>query len=69
MEISYSIINVVTQILIFWHVGILAGMRPCGVIVLFAELYSSESKSQVYAHLHDFLRVNTTAAENLGKQY
>ena len=46
------------------YVGILAGIRPCGVIVLLAELFSSESKSQVYAHLH---RKNPAFSNNLGK--
>ena len=27
-------------------------MRPCGIIVLLSELFSTESKSQVYASLH-----------------
>ena len=48
------------------NLGILAEMRPCGMIVLLAELYSSESKSQVYAHLHEFLRINATVSQTLG---
>ena len=34
--------------------------------MLLAELFTAESKSQVYAHLHEFLRVNPSVAENLG---
>ena len=49
------------------YVGILAGIQPCGIIVLFAELFNAESKSQVYAHLHEFLRKNAKFSNNLGK--
>ena len=31
-----------------FYVGILSGMRPCGVIVILTELFIAESKSQVY---------------------
>ena len=31
-------------------------MWPCGVITSLSELFNSESKSQVYGYLHDFLR-------------
>ena len=47
--------------------GILAGIRPCGVIVLLAELFTSESKSQVYAILHEFMRKHVCASDSLGK--
>ena len=43
-------------------------MRPCGVIVLFSELFYTESKSQVYATLHEYFRRNPVASSNLGKQ-
>jgi len=46
--------------------GILIGMRPCGMIILFSELFTAESKTQVYANLHEFLRKNSKAAKNLG---
>ena len=35
-------------------------------MVLFSELNSAESKSQVYANLHEFLRTNPTATSKLG---
>ena len=35
--------------------GILVIERPCGVVVDVKELFGSESKSQVYAHLHNLL--------------
>ena len=54
--------------LVFVHcVGILAGIRPCGVIVLFAELFTAESKSQVYAHLHELIRKKPAFSNKLGK--
>lgn len=34
-------------------------MWPCGVITLIRELFNAESKSQVYAHLHQFLQKNS----------
>lgn len=47
-------------------IGILAAVRPCGIIVLLAELFRAESKSQVYANLHEFLRKQPNVSENLG---
>lgn len=41
-------------------------MRPCGIIVLLAELFKAESVSQVYATLHEFLRKHQHAFEKLG---
>ena len=38
------------------HIGILAGMWPCGIITLVRELFLAESKSQVYGHLHQYLQ-------------
>jgi len=35
--------------------GILAFVKPCGVVVNVKEIFNSESKSQVYGHLHDIL--------------
>lgn len=35
--------------------GILVMERPCGVVVNIKELFGSESKSQVYAHIHNLL--------------
>ena len=50
----------------FHQTGILAGIRPCGIIVLLAELFTAESKSQVYANLHQLLRKNPCISKNLG---
>ena len=38
-----------------FHSGILAFVKPCGIVIDLKELYGSESKSQVYGHLHDVL--------------
>ena len=45
----------------------MVGMRPCGMIFLLAELFKSESKSQVYANLHEFLRKHPCVSNNIGK--
>ena len=29
--------------------------RPCGIVINVNELFGSESKSQVYAHIHNLL--------------
>ena len=36
--------------------GILAVATPCGIVVDVKELFNSESKTQVYAHLHQILK-------------
>ena len=50
-----------------YYKGILAGMRPCGTIVLLGELFSSESVSQVYGNIHIFFNKNVQARENLSE--
>ena len=45
--------------------GILAGMWPCGIISVMAELYVAESKSQVYGALHDFIQRNRVSLPDL----
>lgn len=47
--------------------GILAGMWPCGVITWLNELFVSESKSQVYGQLHDFLKTAPITASNISR--
>ena len=49
------------------HQGILAGIWPCGIIVLVSKLFISESLSQVYGILHDFCQNNDVITCNLGK--
>ena len=44
-------------------------MSPCGVINRCAELFRSESKTQVYAVLHDLLARNERLFDNLSKCY
>ena len=52
---------------LLYIVGILAAMRPCGVIVLVTELFIAESKTQVYGCLHNYLARFPNAAKELGK--
>ena len=47
-------------------IGILAGMRPCGVIVLLSELFTTESKTQVYGCLHNYYSRHPTTANKIG---
>lgn len=35
--------------------GVLAGMWPCGILIMLKELFIAESKAQVYAALHELL--------------
>ena len=51
----------------FYCSGILAGIWPCGVITLIRELFTAESKGQVYGHLHQFLQSHSHTASNLRK--
>ena len=45
-----------TLLLIFRHtVGIMVGTKPCGTVVLFDELFGSESLTQVYGMLVEYL--------------
>lgn len=59
MLISYS----------FHFIGVLAAIWPCGIIVVLAELFRAESKSQVYAILHEFLYSHTGVLDDLSKFY
>ena len=45
--------------------GILAGVRPCGIIALIGELFGAESKGQVYGLLHSYLTANECATSSL----
>lgn len=47
--------------------GVLATMWPCGIITSLSELYSAESKSLVYAYLHDFYSDCPDASSNIRK--
>ena len=50
-------------------IGILAGMRPCWIILFINELFISESLSQVYGILHEFLSRQENVLNNLGLSY
>ena len=45
----------------------LAGLWPCGIVVMLLELFSAESKSQVFAALHELLNNNRDALSDLSK--
>ena len=47
--------------------GILAGIWPCGVVVFIAELFQSESCSQVYGSFHELLRRNDASLLTLSE--
>ena len=48
------------------HIGILAGMRPCGIILFVTELFISESISQVYGYLHNYCSLYPNTFNNIG---
>ena len=50
-------------------IGVLAGIWPCGVVIFVAELFVSESKSQVYGILHDFCQTNADSTKNISKYH
>ena len=50
------------------YTGILAGLWPCGIITLLCELFTAESKAQVYGHLHSMLQGSPEISDNLGMQ-
>ena len=50
-----------------YYKGILAGMQPCGTIVLLGELFGSESVSQVYGNIHTFFNENVQARKKLSE--
>jgi len=45
--------------------GILAFAKPCGIVVDTKELFGSEGKAQVYAHVHNLL--NNSVMKDIGK--
>ena len=47
--------------------GVLAGLWPCGIVVMLSELFSAESKSQVFAALYELLSNNRDALNDLSK--
>lgn len=53
--ITCSYTHIATFLFLFISTGILVGMWPCGIVVLMQELFTAESKSQVYAALHELL--------------
>ena len=41
-------------------------MRPCGILVLMSKLFTAESKTQVYGHLHDYYARHPHTAREIG---
>ena len=52
--------------IILCYAGILAGIKTCGVIVLLSELFTSESKTQVYGSLHQYFQQHPRLSETIG---
>ena len=63
------LLDCVTNLDFIFTQGIFAGMKPCGKILMLAELFTSESISQVYAYLHEYLRKNSGVTRNIGKSH
>ena len=51
-----------------YSLGILAAMRPCGIIVFLSELFIAESTAQVYGCLHNYFAKYAAAAKQIGKK-
>ena len=45
--------------------GVLAGMWPCGILIMLKELFIAESKAQVYAALHELLSSHSDISTSL----
>ena len=62
--------SLTTELLLIYScvTGILAGMWPCGIILFVSELFISESLSQVYGILHEFLQRQKDVAHKLGNK-
>ena len=52
---------------LFLTAGVLAGMWPCGVVIMLTELFTAESLSQVYAAIHELFTNHSTITENLSE--
>ena len=48
-------------------IGVLAGMWPCGIIILLDELFNAESKSQVCGILHQYISSFPQTANSIRK--
>ena len=49
--------------------GVLDWMWPCGIVVMLTELFTAESKLQVYAAFHELLSNYTTIVNNLSMSW
>ncbi len=64
---NYMHVHVLIHMSLLHISGVLAGMWPCGIVVLLAELFTAESKSQVYAALHELLSNHSHISSSLRK--
>ena len=60
-------VHLFSLILLACTTGVLAAMYPCGMILVLAELFRAESKSQVYGVIHEFLSNHANVAANISK--
>jgi len=51
----HTVIPIGITIAFYFITGILAFAKPCGVVVDTKEIFGSEGKAQVYAHVHNLL--------------
>lgn len=63
--ITVIIVTVIQHIIFI--LGVLAGIWPCGIIAMVAELFGSESLSQVYGHLHTYMNKHAEHLSNLSE--
>ena len=48
-------------------IEILAGSRPCGIIVFLSDLFTAELKTQVYGCLHNYYSLHPSTANSIGR--
>ena len=54
-----------SMLLMFLIAGVLAGMWPCGIVIMLTELFTAESLSQVYAAIHELFTNHSAITKNL----
>ena len=65
MKYYEQFVNDLFFFMLYYRIGILAIAKPCSVVIGIKELFGSESKTQVYAHMHDLLQ--HPSMQNVGK--
>ena len=72
LQVKISVVHkpqIIKTLLHFYSSGVLAGIWPCGVITMLSELFVAESKSQVYASLHEYCRRNSAHLSSLSMSH